>query len=47
VCGDAGYLGIQKRDEYWERENICWGGEVRPNSAKMAVNGQNLNEKRG
>ncbi|WP_406564634.1 transposase [Marinobacter psychrophilus] len=34
VFGDAGYLGIQKRDEYKHRENVSWFIAKRPGTRK-------------
>jgi len=34
VFGDAGYLGIQKRDEHRDRQNVSWFIAKRPGSRK-------------
>ncbi|MGP9552258.1 transposase, partial [Halomonas sp. AOP42-D1-22] len=34
VFGDAGYLGIQKRDEHKNRKNVSWFIAKRPGSRK-------------
>ncbi len=34
VFGDAGYLGIQKRDEHKDRQNVFWFVAKRPGSRK-------------
>ena len=34
VVGDAGYLGIQKRDEHKHRSNVSWFIAKRPGSRK-------------
>ena len=34
VFGDAGYLGIQKRDEHKDRQNVSWFIAKRPGSRK-------------
>ena len=34
VFGDAGYLGIQKRDEHKDRKNVSWFIAKRPGTRK-------------